>query len=607
MISNLSFMIASLVYIFLLIFIFFRKERVNTPELRLFGCLLVANFCGLALEIMCFLFVKFLPIDSTLTLVTNKIFLVYNIIFPTLYTLYSFSISIGKEKYEKNKSKLLKIYYIIVLISSIIIYFLPLYYSTGDKIYSYGPAVNYIYMYSTFTIILCIISMMFHIKKIHLDKYLSVFFYILGLVLVAIIQKSHPEITLTTVAHAFTLYIMYFTIENPDLKMLNELEFAKRNAELANEAKTDFLSSMSHEIRTPLNAIVGFSNSIMEDKTLEDAQCEAKDIIMASQNLLEIVNGILDISKIEAGKMEIVETEYNLLEILNNISKLIIPRIGEKPIELKKKFGKDIPAVLYGDAGKVREIITNLLTNAVKYTEKGTIKISAHCINEKNKSKLIISVEDTGRGIQADKIDKLFAKFQRLEEDKNTTLEGTGLGLAITKSLVEMMNGKIVVQSEYGSGSKFTVYLEQKIIKMLEETKELEDSKTTFEYNYQNKKILLVDDNALNIKVATRLLKKYEIIPDSVLSGYECIKKLKGNHYDLILMDDMMPNMSGIETLAKLKMNPDFNIPTVVLTANAISGMKEKYLKSGFVDYLSKPIDMEELNRVLKTYLKDQK
>ncbi|MCI6265249.1 MAG: ATP-binding protein, partial [Erysipelotrichaceae bacterium] len=306
---------------------------------------------------------------------------------------------------------------------------------------------------------------------------------------------------------------------------------------------------------------------------------------------------------IEAGKMEIVEVEYSPREILDNITKLIRPRIGEKPIELKAHFSPDLPAVLYGDMGKVREVITNLLTNAVKYTEKGIIDFEVSCINEKGISKLVISVEDTGRGIKPEKIDKLFTKFQRLEEDRNTTLEGTGLGLAITKNLVEMMGGKIVVQSKYGSGSKFTVYLKQKIVKMESEKVEVQDKENTELVDYSDKKILVVDDNMLNIKVATRLLKNYKIVPDTVLSGEECIEKLKEKKYDLILMDDMMPKLSGGETLKKLKEDIHFDIPVVVLTANAISGMREKYLSAGFTDYLAKPIDKLELDRVLKENL----
>ena len=605
--SNLYFPIAGFFCGLLLIILFFTKERVKMTETKIYGLMLISSFIDIILVII-LVFLGYLErneIIDFIVCVFNKIDFIHYILWPSLMMLYVFYITYrdtSKYKlYNKVKSTIVSIDIIAIIIEM----FLPIeLYNVDGKMAIYGSSTIFVYFIAALYLFSIIIILIINIKKISNKKYIPIYFLLFFMILSALIRIVNPTLIVIPTIIVYINLIMYFTIENPDVKMLNELELAKRNAEKANDAKTDFLSSMSHEIRTPLNAIVGFSNSILEDETIEEAKAEAKDIIMASQNLLEIVNGILDISKIEAGKMEIVEVEYCPLEVFDNIAKLIKPRIGEKPIELKTNFSPDIPAVLYGDMNKVREVITNLLTNAAKYTEKGIIDLSVQCINTKNKSKLVISVEDTGRGIKPDKIDKLFTKFQRLEEDKNTTLEGTGLGLAITKSLVEMMGGKIVVQSKYGSGSKFTVYLEQKIIKMIEDKKK-EEVKNTDEYDYSNKKILIVDDNMLNIKVATRLLKNYKIIPDNVLSGKECIDKVRENTYDLILMDDMMPNMSGTETLKKLKENQSFDTPVAVLTANAISGMKEDYLKSGFTDYLAKPIDKLELARVLEEYLKE--
>ena len=263
---------------------------------------------------------------------------------------------------------------------------------------------------------------------------------------------------------------MYFTIENPDVKMLEQMELARDQAEKANHAKSDFLSSMSHEIRTPLNAIVGLSedNLNYEDQVPKEVAENSKDIINASQTLLEIVGNILDINKIEANKMEVVENPYNFKEEIENMCKITETRIGEKNILFHLNIADDIPYELIGDKGKVKEVINNLLTNSIKYTEEGMIELNIKCINDltKNISTIIVSCKDTGRGIKAEYINKLFQKFERLEVEKNTTTEGTGLGLAITKALVEMMGGTINVQSQFGQGSLFVVIILKLIIKI---------------------------------------------------------------------------------------------------------------------------------------------
>lgn len=600
--TNLYFPISALFCATLMIINFFSKKRVKNKETDLYKILIITNF----LEIISAITVLICGYNFGISFgvyIFNRIDFICCLIWCWSFFLYIFYVSFKNQKNIDNKYNIVyKSTSIINIIILILILLLPLYiYAENDVVYAYGPSVSCLYISAVLYVIGIIICVIRNYKNIWNKKYTPLYALIGFAILLLIVRIINPGLVIISAIITFIDLIMYFTIENPDFKLVNELELAKKNAERANLAKTDFLSSMSHEIRTPLNAIVGFSNSILEDSTLEEAKEEAKDIIMASQNLLEIVNGILDISKIEAGKMEIINVDYRLITMCNDIIKLINPRLEEKPIELKVKFSEDIPAILNGDQGKVKEIITNLLTNAVKYTEKGTINFEINCINQNNTSKLVISVEDTGRGIKPEKINKLFTKFNRLDEDKNTTLEGTGLGLAITKSLVTMMGGKIIVQSKYGSGSKFTVYLSQKIISMSDDIKE-EISEMEI-IDYTDKKILLVDDNNLNLKVAMKLLKKYNINVDTCISGYECLEKLKTNIYDLILMDDMMPKMSGVQTFHKLKNNEKIKTPVVILTANAISGMKEKYLEEGLDDYLAKPIDKEELAKILKKYL----
>ena len=584
--------------------VFHLRKKVENNETKIFRYMLIINFLE-ALSTCSIVIIAMLLKNIAILKILNKIDITLIIIWTSLMYFYIYSITANESKRNEGIKRISIINIILIVLTILgkvnIINENGIMNSTG-----LAPTIGLIGAIVYIILILIrILKTKEENNKKNATKYIPIFILILMLVLVALARIVIPEINLISIILSLIVLIMYFTIENPDVKMLSKIELAKTQAEKANAAKTDFLSSMSHEIRTPLNAIVGFSESIQDADSLEEAKENAKDIITASQNLLEIVNGILDISKIEANKMEIVNTEYNLKKETENLVKLIKPRIGEKPIEMLTYIAPDIPSVLYGDKGKVKEIMTNILTNAVKYTKEGTIELKINCINKNNECSLIISVEDTGRGIKPENIDKLFNKFERMDEDRNTTTEGAGLGLAITKRLVEMMGGKIIVQSVFGSGSKFTVYLNQRIIS----NKELEFEKVTenTKLEISNKKVLVVDDNSLNIKVAETLLKKYKLDIETCASGYECLDLIKsGNKYDLILMDDMMPKLTGTETLHLLQEIPTFKTKVVALTANAIEGMKDKYIEEGFNDYLAKPMEKVELERVLRKYLNNE-
>ena len=599
-----------LIFTSLIAIIFFTKKKVDLEENNYYRNILLStllvNTTNFVSHYLASIYARdgITPWFANIFSNINKLGSLFIIIITI--NLLSYILYISFEKFKKSASKTKFVSIISYVILGIIIFLLNFeVYKVGDVTSGHGSAVIFSFAIALINLIVTFIIAICNVKKFD-KRYYAIYFIIPLIFLLGIFVLFHPEFNIYDLILSLLCYLMYFTIENPDVKMLSKIELAKTQAEKANAAKTDFLSSMSHEIRTPLNAIVGFSESITEAETLEEAKENAKDILTASQNLLEIVNGILDISKIEANKMEIVNTEYNLKEEVEKLVKLIKPRIGEKPIEFKYYIAPDIPGKLYGDKGKIKEIMTNILTNAVKYTKEGYIELKVSCINKDNESSLVISVEDTGRGIKPENIDKLFTKFERLNEDRNTTIEGAGLGLAITKKLVEMMGGKIIVQSVYGSGSNFTVYLKQRIITRTSVS--FDTSNHDGELNLIGKRVLVVDDNVLNIKVAEKLLKKYSINVDSCETGYECIEKIKqGKHYDLILMDDMMPKMTGTETLHILQEKPSFKDKTVVLTANAIEGMKEKYIEEGFDDYLAKPIEKYELERVLRKYLNKEK
>ena len=452
----LGLVILSILYSLVLNIVFFTKKHINTNETKIFSYMLSVNLIGLLLEMLCILTIINMGTSDFATIVINKIFLIYHVVFTYILFLYVLLVILENQLKENVVKNIIKYGSILIAIISVVIFFEPIILVHSDKgCYSTGLSVNTIYTFVSFVFVITVGLLIYNWGAALKNKkrIIPLIAYLVGMSIVSAIQRYNPFITLSTEMETFLVFLMYNTIENPDIKMIQQLEVSTEQAEKANRAKTDFLSSMSHEIRTPLNAIVGFSDCIMDAKDLGEAKTNARDIVNASQTLLEIVNGILDISKIEAGKLEIVNSKYNAKETFDELAKLITPKMKEKGLDFTYKIAPDLPLVLFGDHANLKKIVTNLLSNACKYTEQGYVHYEVNCVNTGNVSKLIISVEDSGRGIKPESVNKLFTKFQRLEEDRNTTIEGTGLGLAITKQLIELMGGKIIVHTVYGEGS----------------------------------------------------------------------------------------------------------------------------------------------------------
>lgn len=403
--------------------------------------------------------------------------------------------------------------------------------------------------------------------------------------------------------------------------ILLRLSGAKELADEKSKAKSSFLASMSHEMRTPMNAIIGISQIQLQKGGLSDESADAFEKIYSSgSSLLGIINDILDLSKIETGKMEIVPAEYDTPSLINDAVRLNTVRIGSKPIEFLLDADKNLPAKLYGDELRLKQILNNLLSNAIKYTEKGYVKLSVSHTHQGEDVDLCFSVEDTGQGLLPEDKDRLFSEFERFNTEANLATEGTGIGLSITKRLVGMMDGSIEVESEYGKGSVFTVTVKQKAMKCGAIGEELAKQLQSFNFKSERRlaklqishepmpygKVLLVDDVETNLYVAEGLLAPYKLKIETAVSGFAALDKIKsGQCYDIIFMDHMMPLMDGIETTKKIR-GLGYKAAVIALTANALSGSDKLFMENGFDGFVSKPIDIYELNAVLNEFVRDK-
>ena len=615
---NIFFQISALVYTLITTIVFFTKKKVNTLENYIYRGILVVTFIEIILDIINIV-TNYMSPNTALSMFLSKLFVCSSLTWVIVFAYYIYAITSprndgfvlsGKNENFKHFINMLIVTICIIITVDTIILNLPVSVVPYDGyIIIGGPALYFSY----YCIAIClgviwyfILSNRINVKQ---KKYTPVYVFNFLIMIGLAAQLLYPQAPVNVVISAFTTTVIYFTITNPDLQLIENLNIATQQADAANHAKSDFLSSMSHEIRTPLNAIIGFSQALAKESISGSAKEEVKEILNASNNLLEIVNGILDISKIEANKIEIVNVDYSTKKLISDVGNVVNSRIGSKVIEFKTNIDDKLPDVLYGDVLRVKQIITNLLTNSVKYTKQGYILLDIQSEQQEEDVKLTIIVEDSGIGMTKEDLEQIFTKFQRFDMDENVNIQGTGLGMAITKGLVDLMQGEIDIQSKYGKGTTFKVTLNQKLsTKKLEDLHEEEQTTNIVPFNASGQKVLVVDDNKINLKVADRLLKEYNLKVELVSSGEECINRvLDGKKYDIIFLDIMMPKMKGPEVLQNLKNIIGFKIPVVALTADVISGMEEKYTSEGFDDCLAKPIVDEDLYHVLRKYLKETK
>lgn len=600
---NLYVSICALLISFFLLINFFSKKRYDNKETKIFLYMLIFNFINTIFTLGIVFIEKTNIINIIFLKILNKLNNVIQLGWIWLLFLYMLYMLCNNKEKKYNLIKIITV--IINILLGILIFILPT--SFYNNIYLNGLFETFSYIIYFVYLLVIIILTIKNIKNMSNKKNIIVFTISLLLMLTAfIIKKINPELLIISSIFTYINLIINST-EDPDSRLLLELQKEKEKNEKLNNIKIDFLTNMNHEFRTSLNTIVGFSECIKQEDSIDACKNDADDIITSSQNLLEIINDVLDISKLETNNMKITEEDYKPLEIFENVISSLKPKLSEKEIEIKTNFNENIPYMLFGDSNKVKQIITNILMNSIKHTEDGSINFEVNCTSEKDKCNLVISIENTGKTIKKEN-----KSSNNLKEFNKNIVEQSELEFLIAKKFVDMLGGKIVLDEKNINKTKVTIYLNQKIkmqgVPLIAEISKLEESIKPQQEDYSDKKVLIVDDNKMNLKVATRLLKNYNIITTEVLNGYEAINKIKNNEkYDLIFLDDIMPKKNGKETLNELKKIKGFDIPVIVLTANVLEGMKEKYIEEGFDDYLAKPINKEELKKILNKFLIDRK
>lgn len=582
--------IISFFYSVLLMIAYFSKDKIKTLENKVYSKLIIINFIGIILELFCTIFAGYAKDHLLFYTILNKLFLVELTIWCSVFSVYVFLISSKKEKNElKSYLKKVSIFHIVIdVITMFLIFVLPVQFNINDLgyvMYSYGPSVNIVFISSTLYITLMFTCLIRNFKNIKSKKYLPIYVYMVIGVLVGIVQKLHPEILAFTSMEAFITVIMYFTIENPDKKLLEEIHMSKKIADAANEDKSMLIYNMMNEVKSIASDINKSSEVILNSNNLEENRFFAREIISSNNKLYSMANNIYNIDVIDDINVKTVKNKYNIKLLLKEVISKNKELFEDKDISFRFNIDSNLPNTLYGDSINLKNVLNTIIGNSYKYTDKGYVELSVNAIFKKDIVRLIIKIEDSGIGIKAEDLDKCL--------NKNTKDQNSLYG---ARKTINIMGGNLLISSEYNKGTIVTIILDQKIYT---------NNKDNYDNYVNNKKILIIDDNNSSIKLISKILDKHNILYDSSNLGKEALDRIrKGDKYDLILLDEDMPYMNGISVMNKFSKIKGFDTKVILLTKNSNIIYDDIYKDSGFSDYIIKPIDKDDLMNKINKYLK---
>ncbi len=607
---NVYFQFFGLLDIILLTVVYFTKSSFKSTENKVYSMLIITSFAGQILHILSYLTIYNMEVIPLINWFVTKCYLIYLEVWISLIFIYMCLITYKYSNDKKNLSKIkgmigfVSIFDFIILI---LIFYLPTYCFREDNvIYTYGDSINLIYLVSVIYITLAIFVFILHSKQITksgLRKYLPLFVFILIGSVAMVIQFTNPSLLLMTSCETFITFLMYFTIENPDLKMLSEFHKVKEIAEEANKEKNLFLFNISNQMKVPLQTINTVSKQILLEDDISIVKKEINDIVKNSTDLLQILNSELDITDLENRKIDIRNNKYQPFNLFRGINKIIESKINKKKVKYRFHYDNSIPEYLYGDYIRLRQIINIILDNSIQYTEEGFIELDVQSILKHDICRLIITIEDSGIGMTADEISHLFDKNKIYSDEQLKTIDDTKNNLGMVKTLANLMNGSIMVNSDYGKGSTFTIIMDQKI-KEAEKTKVIEAVERYEDVYINNKKILLVMNDSNLSKKIHKFLKHFNYQIEDVNGGQACLEKLRNKEkFDLILMEEKLEKLSSEDTLLKIQDTPGYKIPVIILTEHNAFGLKKMYQEKGFKDTISLPLKKEDLLHIIEKYV----